>query len=203
MTGLLIGLLIGMLGTGVVLAARATPQGPRRWLQSSKLWSVAEMPAAEIGRIVGVAQGLPTLVAPISGTPCLFYSVRVVAGESVLAEETRGVDFEVEDGTGVALVEAADAISALVPERFHNNVLTAPTERQIVFLESHGYRGAYLGVHYEEGIVEVGDQVAVLGVATRDSERRLHLARSATKLVIGNDPRALRLALPAARVRRS
>jgi len=191
----------GMLGRVV--------QRPRARLRRGRLWSIADMPAAEIGRIVGVVRAIgdATVVSPITERPCLYYSVRVHDYERTLAAEVGGVAFDIEDGTGVARVDPRGAMSALAPMHLHNGLLTAPTQRQVAFLEAHGYTGTYLNVNYDEAIVKPGDRIAVLGVGTRvadtDGRSCLQLASSPdVQLVLGDDRRATRVRLPGAKLRR-
>jgi hypothetical protein len=171
--------------------------------RQARLWSIADMPEQALGRIVGVvrAVGADVLEAPLSGRPCLFYAVYVANVRGPLADEQRGLVFEIDDGTGIARIEATIATSMLRAEKFRSSVVTAPTQRHVELLERHGYRGTFLNVTSNEAVVQVGDRIAVVGFGRRFDGTLVLRSDFGHKLELANDRRSTRIRLPSARLR--
>lgn len=175
----------------------------RAMLTRDPLWSIGEAPAGEPVHIVGVVRAIDgaTLEAPISQLPCQFYTLNITELTHTLANERRGLVFELDDGTGVSRIDPRGATVELASKTFHNTPLTAPTAHQVEFLERRGYRGGYLDVHYRETLVQVGDRIAVFGRARRENNQLTFATSVECKLLLADGRGATRVRIPRAHLR--
>ena len=175
-----------------------------RALRRTQLWSIADLPDATTARVVGIARARNDqhLVAPVSGRPCLFYAIRIVT-KNASFRESEGLEIDVDDGTGTAIVDTGGAVAALSKTTIRNTPFTAPTQRQCALLDAHGYEGSFLDVYYEEEIVVAGDTIAVAGLSRRIPDQiRIDKKPGKTRgwLLIGNAPGVVQHRLPQARI---
>ncbi len=172
-----------------------------RGLRKRPRYSVAELPEVTIGRIVGVARAIDgrTIEAPISGRPCLAHFVFATSsgpggyGDSdpiTLAEESNGIPFEVVDASGAAIVDPDGATCAL--EKDHRSWQFSGREsdpRHRAFLERIGVAGrSYAGIQCREGIVSLGEKIAVIGFGQRTGGRLRMSSSPHFPLVICDNP---------------
>ncbi len=79
-----------------------------------------EVRGSSVVRIVGIVSAAETLFAPLSGRECVFYVATAHAQDAdgpVLVREQRGLAFELNDGTGRALVDPEGARTPGSPPR--------------------------------------------------------------------------------------
>jgi hypothetical protein len=162
---------------------------------------IRDVPDGARVKIVGevVAAG-SSVLTPLGQRECIFYSVRIdqLSGAARLVQSS-GVDFQVRDASGTALVRLRDA-SPLI-ERNWRCELDAAQLAKLDARLAHDDFGHFLG---SEGAILVGARVAVVGVARweidrqgagagyRDPPRRLVLAAANGRpLHISADPRLL------------
>lgn len=202
---------------GAVLGAVIVPawyfskrEKQKRRLRTAKRWSLATLPDDTFGKVVGTARVLEeTLVAPISGRPCLFYLVVVTADDksdgSALLREAVGVPFVIEDSSGRAEVDPRDADVVLVQDRFRISGPNDPrTAEEEALLQRHGKSGASKTYWYRESIIEPGELVAIFGAGGREPDpdappaaeyrgapaMRLRMSNARSfKLLITDDPK--------------
>jgi hypothetical protein len=165
--------------------------------------AIAEVPEGRPVRIVGTIAAGEHVIAPISGRACVFYRAVVQErqkGWETIVDESFGVPFVIEDGTGRALV-VPDGAEKLVehdaPTR--SDVFADPTEDQESFFARNEMSGegqkAKGPLRCSEGALEIGDTVAVYGIAVRepdpDGAARAHGYRDAlpTRLRLTNSPK--------------
>ena len=169
--------MVGVTAGVVALLSRAfTPERKwRRKLRRAKLTPIAELREDTVARIVGTVRALgPTLIAPLSGRPCVGFLAtarrRDAQTDYVAARGSNMVPFVVEDATGRALVVATDAQLALVmSQTVRRQLVSDLLADELRFVLVHGARlDGQLDL--EEGILQVGDQVAVLGSGTREPD---------------------------------
>ncbi len=154
----------------------------RRKLRAAKQCAIRDLTdAREPRRVAGivVASDEP-LIAPLSGRACVFYETEVVRAvglgldpwdiEYRVAIEKRGLPFMVDDGTGSVIVDTARA--ELLLETDVDRWSTARdvgADAEDAFLARLGHRRRGLlfekRLHFRESIIEVGERVAVSGVA--------------------------------------
>jgi len=167
-----------------------------REIRGTPHYAIAELPEVTIGRIVGVAKPLDgkTAEAALSGRTCLAYMAKAVGstGSSLgvevatnfhgssnkldIAVDVGGVPFLVEDDTGVAIVDPAGARGALgVDEK--STWWKGPLERQEAFLARFGVNPGSWSVDCYEGIVSIGEKIAVVGFGQR-VDGRLRMSSS-------------------------
>lgn len=124
-----------------------------------------------VGRARLIGAGL---TAPLTGRRCACYDVTVYqldadGGATKVAAESHGVPFLVDDGTGVAHVDPADAELVLVHDAQRETGLRDRVPEALVeFLRRHrrAARGLLFNRHfkYREGAVLDGEEVVVCGV---------------------------------------
>ena len=140
-------------------AARRLARAPRTFIEG------------EVVTLVGkVRSRTDTLVAPLSGRPCVAFEAHACLyrgrerGESFAERGTTA--FELDTRDGVVTVESSDdeALTfALVPIP----IIPRRLEREQAFLEARGRSGLEASTAgFEEIVVEPGDEIAVQGVAT-------------------------------------
>jgi hypothetical protein len=111
------------------------------------------------------------LTAPLSGRPCAFFDARVTrknASQSeLIARETDGQDFFVEDSTGRALIRLASAQVIVKLDARYESRGGRVTSRQRALLSRHA-KGAHEPLRYLEGALTPGETVMVVGTALRE-----------------------------------
>jgi hypothetical protein len=145
-------------------------------------------PARFVGQVAAVGE---TLVAPLSGRPCVHY---VVAIDSVqvmqkaawviedlgtwrdpppgrLAHDERGVPFVVSDESGRALVDPRGAYTDLGQDWYHLTEVDPLSERESAYLVERGLQ-AHIGrpLALREAILQPGDRILVQGTGTREPD---------------------------------
>ena len=147
--------------------------------------AIADVVEGERVRVVGRVRVEAPLAAPLSARPCAYYRVVVEEqrrrGKSTywftVVDEERGVDFLLEDGTGVARVPIGHVQAVLEGDaRGKSGFLRDPTPELEAFLAARGL--ATTGwlfnktIRYREGVAEPGELVAVVGTGRweRDPE---------------------------------
>jgi hypothetical protein len=163
--------LFGMSGNTSI--ARAIRKAPRR--------TIAEFPEATPARLVGKVMPGEHLNAPLTGRACVFYEAIVEERPRnrgmwrTIIHETRGTPFTVDDGTGTALVDPAGARLAVVNDAtYRSGRFDDATPVEEAFLARHGVTstGWFLNktLRYREGAIEIGETVAVRGIAVREPD---------------------------------
>ena len=182
----------------------------KRRLRNARRWSLATLPDDTFGKVVGAARVLEeSLIAPISGRPCVFYLVVVTADDrsdgSALLREAVGVPFVIEDDTGRAEVDPRDSDVVLVQDRFRISGPNDPRSAgEDALLQRHGKTQPSKTYWYRESIIEPGELIAIFGAGVREPDPdappaaeyrgppamrlRMSSARS-FKLLISDDPK--------------
>jgi hypothetical protein len=165
----------------VVLVRNAEGFRARRQLRALRRTAVKDArpgPIKVVGRAT-VNEGWPVLKAPLSGRTCVLYEVvvrevRVTRKNRTteLLRDRNAREFLVEDGTGRALVPAHDRFELALDHdaRKSSGWRRDPTPELVAYLRSRGVTSATLlgwnrNLEYSEGVVELGETVAVLGHA--------------------------------------
>ncbi|MBK9033223.1 MAG: hypothetical protein IPL61_18450 [Myxococcales bacterium] len=129
-----------------------------------------------VGWVRGTLIGDAPIAAPLSGRPCWYYKIVVEmpedgVGWTRLAYEARGQSFEIDDGTGIALI---DPEGAQVEVDYDRRFEVAPGARvvQAVAELVRRFRLPEGLVVLREGVLAVGEVVAVHGrlVPERDPD---------------------------------
>lgn len=147
----------------------------RRALRAAPRAPIAEVREGAVVRIDGrVAEG-ETLVAPLTGRRCVYY-VAVVErsvrnGWHQCVRETRGVPFAIDDGTGRAIVDPASArIDVDLDATSRSGGIDAAAIDEAFRMRNFLNRMAAARLRYREGVVEVGQPVAVLCQPVREAD---------------------------------
>ena len=150
-----------------------------RRLRRAPLRAIDSFPDGQSGRIVGrLVYASEPLIAPLSNRPCAYYHVMVEEYQSSgetgywkkVIDSEQGRDYILEDETGKALVRMNDArIAVHKDEHYRSGTFNDATPNLERFLNEHGDRSTgFLGLNkslrYEEGALEEGEEVTVLGV---------------------------------------
>lgn len=163
-------------GVAALLSRVFTPERKwRRRLRRARLTPIARLEEDTVARIVGTVRALgPNLIAPLSRRPCVGFLAtahrRDAQTDYIAARGSHMVPFVVEDETGRALVDATDAQLALVMSAtLHRQLVSEVLASELCFVLMPGARlDGQLDL--EEGILQVGDRVAVLGSGTREPD---------------------------------
>ncbi|MCB9592197.1 MAG: hypothetical protein H6719_05655 [Sandaracinaceae bacterium] len=184
----------------------------KRRLKNLESTPIADAPDGSLVKITGklvraVDEGLE---GPLTGRRCTGYVIevkeRTYSGANVnwhtIVMQEDAVSFVVEDATGSALVKAAGAHLVLVRDgHLRSGDLAENSERAEAFLLANGTPSENIlrmkkSIRYEEGVLEPGEEVSVLGVGTwgtdGDGAKRLVLEASPEHpLTISDDPSTL------------
>lgn len=156
----------------------------RRQLRNAARFTISELPDGKPGRIVGRAAPLTApLVGPFTGRPCVYYVARLEelryeghhAYWGLVCEESLGMPFAVDDGTGRAIVDPTSArISLDMDARSYSDSFAQASDAQRIFLARHGqsHKGWVRDreFRYYEAIIAIGETVAVLGSGVREPD---------------------------------
>jgi hypothetical protein len=128
--------------------------------------AITHIRADGVGWIRGTLIGEAPIVAPLSERPCWYYKIVVEVREGLgwkrLAYEARGQSFEIDDGTGIALIDPEGALVEVDYDRqFHvEPLLRLP---QSVAELVRRFKLPDEVVVLREGVLEVGEVVTVHG----------------------------------------
>ncbi len=172
-------LVLAGLGLGVWWFS-ADHVGKRRLL-SVETTPIADAQAGALVKITGrlLLADQAELEGPLTGRRCVGYVVEVKertqsgakANWDTIIMKEDAVAFVVEDKTGKALVMASGAHLVLVRDgHVRSGSLSDHAERAEAFLKGHGTESETIlrmkkALRYEEGVLERGEEVSVLGVA--------------------------------------
>ncbi|MEM7157678.1 MAG: GIDE domain-containing protein [Myxococcota bacterium] len=149
----------------------------KRALRGAEMVQIAQYPHGGLKRIVGkLSMNEEPLVAPLTGRPCAAYEVVLEqlrsSGKSsswhTVFREIEVRPFTLDDGTGRAFVEPSEAKLVITrDERSQSGTFDDPTPREQAFLDMYGQSGEgwvfNKTLRYSEGVLEPGEDVAVLG----------------------------------------
>lgn len=153
----------------------------RRALRDTPSTSIHKVQDGAVARVKGRVRPIHDLIeAPLSGRLCSYYVAiveeRRKSGKSSywaeVARDARGVDFAVEDVTGEILVRAAGLEVAITLDKHtRSGTFDDATEAEQKFLasmnvESTGLLGFNRTLRYTEGVLEPGEEITVLGLAS-------------------------------------
>lgn len=148
-------------------------------VESTPIGSAAEGALVKVTGALALADH-PELEGPLTGRRCVGYVVEVKertqsgakANWDTIVMTEDAVTFIVEDATGRALVRAAGAHLVLVRDgHVHSGALSDHAERTRAFLMRHGTESENVlrmkkALRYEEGVLEQGEEVSILGIAS-------------------------------------
>jgi hypothetical protein len=159
---------------------------------------IADFKDGETARLVGEVQYLgKTLRAPLSGRKCVYYYVKVEEKSggrnstwSDLIEESKAADVILKDGNHYAYVKTHLVKSHLISDaNYTSGFLDDATPELEKFLSRHsekseGFLGFNRTLRYEEGILEEGELVAVLGMGKWKSAKVHNFKVPAQKILV-------------------
>jgi hypothetical protein len=152
----------------------------RRKLSAAPLKKIRDVSQGELVKIVGrIEPHAPVLTAPLSGRSCSYFEAVVEervsrknsTGWRVRIRETDVREFFVVDGTGRALVEVANAHVVAVQDHHQSSGTFDDASPELeAYLARHGESSTGLlgfnkTLRYREAVLELGEEVAVLGRA--------------------------------------
>ncbi|MEZ4368922.1 MAG: hypothetical protein R2939_21975 [Kofleriaceae bacterium] len=175
---LTIALAAGALGTAIYFVA---PLPTWRYMRTIRRHRVADGPEGQPVRIVGAIApiGAP-LIAPLSGTPCVYYAAQLIQwrgkGSKILRREFHVVPFAVVDESGRALLDlTVEHFRYTAVPRTLYRVTSSPTPWEEAMLARAGQepsptRGWTHSYQFVEQALTIGTQVAVVGVGVREPD---------------------------------
>lgn len=176
--------LLAVAATAVIVLVRWWRDPERRTrsaIRQARRTLIAEVPADLPVKIVGAVRTPKSpLRAPLTGRVCVAYDVHVqMVGNNrrdTLIRARDFCEFVLEDASGRALVVPFTSAIAIVKDRHSSSGLLADaTPEQQAFLAAHGEKSVGpLGLNrplvFQEGILEEGEQVAVVGMGRWEAD---------------------------------
>jgi hypothetical protein len=180
------GEIVLLVATGIALVVGAdlwlSPERRvRRTLRKARVSRIGDVREGLV-KVVGKLELLETLTAPLSGRRCACYEVIVDKAEGggdaemPLIHEVATRDFLVMDDSGRARATVSPAAQMAVTKDAHwfSGDLNHGTPTLEALLARHGWSSTRLAfdrtLRYREGVLEPGEEVAVFGMAHRESE---------------------------------
>ncbi len=179
----------------------------KRALRKAPVMSIGDFKNASEVRLVGKVMLLEEFTSPLSKRPCAHYHIKIEqrrsAGKSshwvTIIDDTKNVDFIIDDGTGRAVVETGQCQVAVVKDAHarsgtFNDATPELKELLQQFGESSaGFLGFNKTLRYREGVIEAGEMVAVFGkgqwIKDSGGKRQLVIGKPAeTMVLISDDP---------------
>lgn len=176
----------------------------------------------EYVKIIGSAMSIDQpLISPISKTPCVYYQVQVQRQKSeseggnvywkTILKDEKFQDFiiQADENKAIVNIEKKDSkkIVHLIQEvKKRSGTFNNASEDVKAYLKSHGKKSTGLfgfnkTLRYVEGIVEIQEKIAVMGIANwkesdhnfdQYSSKTLHISGDKiNKLVLTDDPKAI------------
>ena len=172
----------------MLLVAAGVDLGRAARRQHAKVKRIKDTPISAIGgitdgnrKIIGqITERHETVTAPLTGTRCVYYDFtvweRVGRNEGrdvhdVIIRDTKIVDCCVDDGTGAAIVDL-EGVELVIDTDHHktSGPFNAASHQLEAILEKYNKtsKGWVLNkkLHYVESLLEIGDELYVLGPAT-------------------------------------
>lgn len=159
-------------------------QRTKRALRAAKSVRIADAPEGSLVKISGqVKLGDRTLTSPIGQRPCAVFQVTVEelrsSGKSsswvTLVDDRDFVEFHLEDGTGVARVVPMPPLDLAIEKDVHvrTGSFDEPEPHLVDYLHARGYAtegwfGINKKLRWREGVIEAGEEIAVLGACRRE-----------------------------------
>ncbi len=152
---------------------------PVRQQYRMRPWPIGELPENELGRMIGNVRELErTLTAPLTGRACVYYMLVVWEsgwrGWRDLFIERKGVAFAIDDPSGRAIIEPANASVALAFDHQEElRALDRATSEQAAVLArcGHGLGGRSWPLRLSEAVISADERVTVVGAGSRDPDR--------------------------------
>lgn len=173
----------------------------KRKLRRTVLRKISHVRHGEVTKIVGKVEFIdPPLTAPLSGRPCAYYHVRVEqkvsSGKSshwkTIIDEEIGNKFVIRDGDRYAIIKSDSLKSHIIIDRkYRSGFRNDATDILEKYLRDHGLKseglfGINKNIRYQEGILEEGEMVAVLGKGEWKDPYKLDLPESFDKILVMN-----------------
>ncbi len=163
----------------------------RRSMRRVPTLSLGTLAESTLGRITGrVHEHERALVAPLTGRACVYYSVTIIAVDSLtngpkhrrLGSVQDAVSFELDDGSGVALVEPAGAEFAVAFDRESScrGMFDADAMQRQVFARACPDRVDWFQVSrvlFREAVIAPGATLTLSGAAMLEPDRTAPAAR--------------------------
>jgi hypothetical protein len=216
----IMGICVLVIGTIVSVALYKSPKYTiLRKVKKVRRQPINSVREGEYVKIIGNAKNInEPLLAPLSKRPCVFYEVEV---EHIRSEDSETIihdiqfqDFYIQSGTDSALVplnrlqDPAKLIHLVADHTAKSGMLKNTDANLEAFLQKHnqkskGFLGTTKTFKYTERIIEIDEEIAVLGIGKwettaqpKDSysgSKTLTLSGTFTKqLMITDEPKAMK-----------
>ncbi|MBS2212297.1 hypothetical protein KEM09_12850 [Carboxylicivirga mesophila] len=165
----------------------------KRKLKKAVLKHLSDFRDGDVAKVVGTVEFADeALVAPLSNRKCAYYHVlveqKVSSGKSshwkkLIEEEVTG-KFVIRDGADYACIGRGQLKSYIVQDRnFSSGFMNDASEQLEWYLNHKGYEsenmlGFNKTLRYREGILEEGEEIAVLGKGVWKTPQSLNLPES-------------------------
>jgi hypothetical protein len=157
----------------------------RRKLRKTPSKKISDLKNGDIAKTVGRVDCInKPLIAPLTNRKCAYYFVKVEkkvsSGKSsswrqIIKEEVTE-NFLIKDDTGTAIVNVDNIKSYLIVDaKYSSGFLDDAPEHLEQYLKKHGHESVgFMGfnktIRYREAVLEIGEQIAVVGKAHTKTE---------------------------------
>lgn len=179
-------LLVLALGIAAAMRYRSTDARTRRALKAAPILAISAVQEDAVVRVTGRLRPIGDLIAaPLTGRRCAYYLAVVEehlrTGNTwswvEVAREADGVDFLVEDATGVLRIGLSAECRVAVTRDGQSRSGTFDDANEVekaflgrVYVEDTGALGFNRSLRYTEGILGPGEEITALGRARRGAD---------------------------------
>jgi hypothetical protein len=171
----------------------------RRKLKTAEYKRISHFVNGETAKIIGKVEMVdPPLKAPLSGRRCAHYYIHIEekSGKSwkTLIEEEVSCKFVIRDGDTYAFINDTNLSTYIVQDReYSSGFLNDATPALEEYLNTHGYKSEnILGLNntlrYKEGILEEGEEIAVLGRGEWKTAKQMRLPEVYERILVMSSP---------------
>lgn len=170
----------------------------KRKLKKSNLKNISEFKDGDVARIVGKVEIINTpLLSPLTNRKCSYFHVlveqEVSSGKSTkwetIIEEKQSNEFIITKDDNYAFINDSNIKSYVVDDAtYKSGFLNDPTEHLENYLSGKGYKsenffGFNKTLRYKEGVLEEGEEIAVLGRGEWKEASELNLPEKYGKIL--------------------
>ena len=179
----------------------------KRKLRKAVHKRISHFSSGETAKITGKVELVDEgLLSPLSNRKCAYYYVhvqqKVSSGKSshwkTIIEEEATSKFIIRDGSHYAYINSTNIKSYILQDRkFSSGFLNDATDTLESYLREHGRKsenifGLNKRLRYKEGVLEPGEEIAVLGTGEWKNASQIQLPETYSKVLvmssIGNEP---------------
>lgn len=175
-----------MVGLALLVNKFSNKEVVKEQLKKAKKKQISSVENGETVKIVGKVEVLGNpLIAPLSGRKCCYYNVLIEekvgndgssesighSWKTIIKEEVLG-EFVIRDGDDYAIIDTPEVkVYSVEDKSYWSGFRNDPTDRLEKYLKYHGHSSTFFfgmnkTIRYKEGVLEEGEVIGVLGMAS-------------------------------------